>query len=779
MTSFVIDDQRPEALMNVLLAPRDDLFQIETLLDFMPRFLEAYERIGHPIAGAEDFLSWFSTVDFDSLRSGPPRGKRGIHGECPQYAAMLHLASRQVCDRRLDLAAALAYYTWRWRKKLEAGQHEHAQEDFDSRQREAWRAVRLVSDQAVRLLPHPAEKGYAAKLEKFTKKLDQRRVKDTDPLQLQLLVRFCTFYYGEGREIIRLHGSQRRTFTLEAEWLRGDADPQSEVDVPIGRCRTVSRAPKDLHATPHVAAGNAPEEVIDEPLLLEVKDCAKPRLQLTYPELIRRTRPAKSAMQRANALLPDRWDALNDYDVLSLLRFAMERGLPHEDVSRALVLLSLITGRDLADAAATRVVGTRAQLPITAPGSNMLFIIHSEAAWAVSALVPPKRRSIDSEWGRCLEASQGWLHFRIPAPFWCVIEPLARDAARRSRKKSAKIFVGNIEQAIVAELGDRLAELKKRTGARLTLLRVARQLYTELLRVCGDTAQVGLITGRHPPLGQSANLYYLNRRVTDLSELYHAVMERWTALIQTAPASSAPIEQLSLEAPRVGSKLRVRHEVMRDVIRAIRQQLQIFRKSIAFGDTWRRCHNLLTAYSQLMVMWGTGYRAVRDPLSHDCDFNATRGALIINDKSGEGFEHSRVVWLPQIVAAQLTHYQRHREAACFRLGYVAGTRENPWLFAYLSDDDRWKEATPKQMTEQLDWAMTWPLNTNRHVLRSYLTECGVSGDVVDAFMGHWSMGSEPWGKYSALDPMYFKAEVLPHIERLLSDLGFGVEEGIA
>ncbi|MDH5766975.1 MAG: hypothetical protein OEZ38_13265, partial [Gammaproteobacteria bacterium] len=62
-----------------------------------------------------------------------------------------------------------------------------------------------------------------------------------------------------------------------------------------------------------------------------------------------------------------------------------------------------------------------------------------------------------------------------------------------------------------------------------------------------------------------------------------------------------------------------------------------------------------------------------------------------------------------------------------------------------------------------------PLNFNRHYLRTRLREEGVAGEVIDAFMGHWELGQEPFGRYSSLSPIEYRSEIKNPLERILAD----------
>ncbi|MDR5900127.1 hypothetical protein QC823_14170 [Halomonas vilamensis] len=83
------------------------------------------------------------------------------------------------------------------------------------------------------------------------------------------------------------------------------------------------------------------------------------------------------------------------------------------------------------------------------------------------------------------------------------------------------------------------------------------------------------------------------------------------------------------------------------------------------------------------------------------------------------------------------------------------------------------------MKSQLHWPDDPPLNINRHFLHTHLKENGCSSEIVDAFMGHWDAGQEPWASYSTLCPQEYRNLLTPIIERLMVRLGWKALKGAA
>jgi len=125
---------------------------------------------------------------------------------------------------------------------------------------------------------------------------------------------------------------------------------------------------------------------------------------------------------------------------------------------------------------------------------------------------------------------------------------------------------------------------------------------------------------------------------------------------------------------------------------------------------------------------------------------------------------------------QLQHYLRHREAIVGRLKlYLQQQWDSPFLF--LDTYGHPKQVTPKRLQEHLDWPGSPPLNINRHYLHTHLKEVGCSAELVDACMGHWDAGQEPWAKYSTFCPHEYREHISSAIELMMQRQGWRAIEG--
>lgn len=106
-------------------------------------------------------------------------------------------------------------------------------------------------------------------------------------------------------------------------------------------------------------------------------------------------------------------------------------------------------------------------------------------------------------------------------------------------------------------------------------------------------------------------------------------------------------------------------------------------------------------------------------------------------------------------------------------------RKTPSLF-FIQNDLNGLEVRPKwikKLMTHMDYGL--PVNANRHYLRTNLLDRGCPIEVINAFMGHWESGVEPWGMYSGLSPLVYRNHLFSHLLCLMDDCGWELEKGLS
>ncbi len=359
---------------------------------------------------------------------------------------------------------------------------------------------------------------------------------------------------------------------------------------------------------------------------------------------------------------------------------------------------------------------------------------------------------------------------------------------------AVKIFGRSLDAYLVAS-AEFFSTLRKATGGRQNLHRISLHLHYMIARLPNQDITVAMaITGRNDLLGAVPN-HYTAISVTTLGGTYK---EACTGIMNDAgmqlhKEGDGPA---AVRSDRyVGSRFVPKDTTILKLVRDIRNRLQTARDKIRSGKSSPLLlHNDITVYTVMMIGFATGYRATRDPLLQKAEMDRTTGFGVISDKDGDDLYHSRIIWLPEFCFKQLDHYQEHLSVFenwlfahnqelffASRQKEVTGRRSErkiPSLF-FVRNDMRAIDIRPKYMQTLLKILnYDLPVNANRHYLRTSLLQRGCPVEVINAFMGHWETGVEPWGTYSGLSPSSYRRELSLHLVMLMEDDRWRLESGL-
>jgi len=92
---------------------------------------------------------------------------------------------------------------------------------------------------------------------------------------------------------------------------------------------------------------------------------------------------------------------------------------------------------------------------------------------------------------------------------------------------------------------------------------------------------------------------------------------------------------------------------------------------------------------------------------------------------------------------------------------------------FLDNEFRPELVRPKSIEPLLSSYLNVRANTHRRFLRTELVERDCPPEIVDAFMGHWQQGEEPFGKYSSFSFSEYVSVLKHHLGPLLTEIGLG------
>lgn len=781
--SFTLSAANPYALLVELVQPRDDWFGLQVISSFILDLLPAFDSIERPITGAVAFKEWIRSGAIEELIEAALPKRRGVSGlitEFPINAMLFKLASGSNSLKRLELVALVLSVAAEWRAEMSGSECV----SYQNRIQEACRAIRLLSDTAIDWIP-----ACELSVERFSRAfhwklggLTELKFGESEVRYLQELGRFFRYFLGEGRVVERASGRNSETHLshFTGTWHLPMVDEDSEFD------RTVEPLVFSSGVSPgevqqHNLDGNAPAELVSSTLVLDPRNAVAISSGESPKNSIRKSSVKRAGLRRVNRVLPGRWESLNHSELRELFN-CLEEAREAYAFETVLILLMLMTGRSAEAVYDCRVVASREQLPDRIEDPNKVYVIPEDHAWACGVLQPEFRRKKRQIWEAHLTPNKNIFLAQFPDRIWILISDIMLSMATRAKKRSVRLF-GTNEQLLVprfewifSQSKDLLKVLRRQTGARVTLRRIQSQLFVELAEEASDTVDASMITGAQPPFGQTAALYYQATPGVVLAERYQNVVRSWASLLEDS-VSTRRGPELQPDGLLRGSSFVVQKHSLRTATGLIRDQLTIFRKN-PLSESVRLFHNLFTAYCQWMLLWGSGFRAVHDPIAKPFEVNERRGLIFIADKTADGNAHHRAVPAPATLIKQLNCYKDHCDSLRGRT-FLQNSGVNPQAqFYYIDEKFQLQPATPRILARELERVFPLPLNVSRHTLRSYLRAHSVSGGLVNAFMGHWGIGTEPWSRYSSLDPVLFSEELTPLLSSLLIELGFEKVEGI-
>ena len=338
--------------------------------------------------------------------------------------------------------------------------------------------------------------------------------------------------------------------------------------------------------------------------------------------------------------------------------------------------------------------------------------------------------------------------------------PFAQDIERWVRERDAGQMFATRTHLHAAR--DWLIAHAAATGSPVTLRRLP-QVFAEALTATNvGTAEAALLMG-HGARGTGAASHYYNARQADVGR-WHLTALAWIAarLGMPSPLSQPPAPMEGF----VGSK---RHPL--DA--AVRAQMTALRAISLSGRAGRPTlavraahHARLQAVVFEIGLWCTGAR----PFLHALDGLLHAGdVVVIDDKArpgGAGRSAARTVPVCPVLAHALATWRAHRA----RLQRVLHWADTPPPWFVITADGHWRAATWTEVRAPLP-PSSLPGNASRQWFRSALSARGVTGPILDGWMGHARLGSEPGASQLGVAPARVDPVALAALEAMTQALG--------
>lgn len=323
-------------------------------------------------------------------------------------------------------------------------------------------------------------------------------------------------------------------------------------------------------------------------------------------------------------------------------------------------------------------------------------------------------------------------------------------------------------ESLLPEIEQWLQELNATFNTRLTIGRVADYLLNYLVFTGTDSVDIGLITGELS--FHEAGTYYYQYDANQIAAIHASYLEKLSGLLPKELGTSLAAPSISVgkeidpKKKLGGSQLQVKPEAIAGLFNRISASVQA-----AFHHRQiTKLHNRYTLYVLHYLNLCTGHRPVKDPYNDMNSFDLNTGKLFISDKEVRAGDSSRIACLSESAVLQIQHYLNHlNELAVFidpiDRSISSSIRETltstqPLFFFFDENHDGYKRIAvqPRSVHNQLDGVFNLPLNWHRHFLRTFLAK-QFSGEIVDSFMGHASLGKEGLTQFSGMSFQQLKA----------------------
>lgn len=353
------------------------------------------------------------------------------------------------------------------------------------------------------------------------------------------------------------------------------------------------------------------------------------------------------------------------------------------------------------------------------------------------------------------------------------------------------------KQSVYAKMiSDFFSSVNSRHATRLTANRISDYLFDVLARQDGaDLTTAMFIIGREHFLGRNPS-YYTSISVTQLQALYTKLCKEIggrhfrekprdnQGRVDSDLADPWPVND---QTSHVGSPFRPTNCTVAILVTELKKSLKNSVQSDSSVLKIMRVHNNMTRYTAFLIAFSTGFRAIRDPFLSAAEIDWQSGFAVLSDKDNEDSYNSRMIWLPPVCLQQLQFFREHQQNALYRFNIlIPGIFSNPdrprrdapgryMFFAGFDSVNAGYAATtlgPKLLGKNLRSVYALPFNSSRHYLRSCLLERKCPVEVINAFMGHFERGEEPWGVYSGFSPLAYRDALMDKLVPLLNEDGW-------
>ncbi len=257
------------------------------------------------------------------------------------------------------------------------------------------------------------------------------------------------------------------------------------------------------------------------------------------------------------------------------------------------------------------------------------------------------------------------------------------------------------------------------------------------------------------------------------------------------PAAHGVESQTNDHSLHLGTPLRPREACVRDLVgklkmKVIESQPEHLDRD---DDDIVNYHNAYTAYTALMNNVCSVLRAIKNPAIPSEHMDVLTGFAVISDKDDDDSYNSRRIWMPSLVLEQNTHFAHHMHALYNAIHTLSPSfpeffKQSPPATgtSYILLDDEFNAyfMRPIDLRNYIknNFSIELPGNWQRHYMRPLLLAARCPQETINALMGHFETGQEPWARTSAFHPADFLSTLSTPLESIMIQDGWEAMSGL-
>ena len=521
----------------------------------------------------------------------------------------------------------------------------------------------------------------------------------------------------------------------------------------------------------------ADERVISRPTLMELAFQGKQRSN-------------QEALK--NQLNPLGWNELNQYDLHVFSTFLSGEGVAAPEDPQYSFLRDCLALMFWLSAPLERILRLRKFNGAPSPDSPEGLYLKQDGALIARLYSPGPLLESHGINGTSMLAYQVEYHCNIPLPRIANTDSLLNgyhtSIVFNPQELKAAEFQGEHIDSITKQIRAELGNLNKTHGTRLSVGRICHYWLHALGRQSGEDPPSAMLFFGHQEKFSVARLHYTCAPAQRMEQTYRTLCS--DLLKELGRVADFPDESVVNRSIYLGTPFCPRPESVRTLVNKLRLAVEQSRPLGREFSKVKNFHGHFALYTASLIAFATTYRAVRDPSLYEKDINFGSGLGVISDKDDNTFYHSRFVWIADVCRQQIRNYRRHLQRlyelfgltspALFRLFREFDQHGRPLqLFFMPGADDLVEELRPALIGQVLKDLHNYdlPVNSHRHYLKSELLKSGCPLEVIEAQLGHWEQGQEPWNRFSNLRPMEFCQQLDLHLTSILRRDGWVALEG--